>query len=247
MQDDSGNSWPNKRRYPRIVIPHEKADLHTIIGINAQIPSGEKVPVLDLSYNGAAILRVNAPGVEKIGQSLPLQFVFEGHLLKPVTTEVVRTSDSAVGLRFAEMSPETRLDFDKLMSDKMLGVNTHRVRTDLLNSRDRRHNLSHWYHGPKDTNIYIWRDGEKLTKFIIEIDYQMIEYESEVMAFAQTLPETEFFREGYSGYADVRASSNVSFSQADLVKRAINILSHIPKKGAVIDSVIEVLMKRVRS
>ncbi len=246
MQDDSG-SWPNKRRYPRIVIPHEKADLHTIIGINAQIPSGEKVPVLDLSYNGAAILKVPHREIEKIGTELPLQFFFEGHLLKPVKTEVVRTSDSAVGLRFAAMPPETRVDFDKMMNDKMLGLNTHRVRTDLLNSKDRRYNLTHWYHGPKDTNIFIWMIEDQMVKFMIEVDYQMIDFEKGEMQFAQTLPETEFFRDGYSGYAEVRASSNVSFSQTDLMKRAINILSHIPKKGAVIDSVIDLLIKRVKS
>jgi hypothetical protein len=244
VTDDSG-SFPHKRRYPRIVIPTEKTDLHTIVGINAQVPSGEKVPVLDLSYNGAAIVR---PGkhTEKIGTNIPLQFVFENHMLKPVQAEIVRTSDSAVGLRFGEMSPQTRLDFDKMMSDKMLGLNTHRVRTDLLNSRDRRHNLSHWYHGPKDTNIFVWMWENKLLRFKIEVDYQLIEFEEGNLSFTQTLPETEFFRDGYSGYAEVRSSSNVSFSQTDLLKRAVNILSHIPKRGAVIDSVIDILLTRVK-
>lgn len=239
--------FPHKRRYPRIVIPNEKSDLHTIIGINAQIPSGEKVPVLDLSYAGAAILKP-ATEEETVGSSLPLQFYVEGHLLKPVNAEIVRTSDTAVGVRFGQMSPETRLDFDKIMSDKMLGLNTHRVRTDLLNLRDRKHNLTHWYHGPKDTNIFIWIKNERnIEKFIIEIDYQMIDYDKGDMTFTQTLPETEFFRDGYSGYGEIKTSSNVAFSQTELIKRSVNVLTHIPKRGVVIDNVLDILLSRIKS
>ncbi|OQW50884.1 MAG: hypothetical protein A4S09_11195 [Proteobacteria bacterium SG_bin7] len=247
MNNDDSGSFPHRRRYPRIVIPNEKSDLHTIIGVNAQIPSGEKVPVLDLSYAGAAILKTASEN-EKVGEPLPLQFYFEGGLLKPVSAEIVRTSDRAVGLRFGEMSPETRLSFDKIMNDKMLGLNTHRVRTDLLNSRDRRHNLTHWYHGPKDTNIFIWIENEKVVKkFIIEIDYQVIDYDRGEMTFNQTVPETEFFREGYSGYGEVRTSGNVSFSQTELIKRAVNVLTHVLKRGVVIDNVIDVLLKRMKN
>lgn len=246
MQNDDSGSFPHRRRYPRIVIPSEKNDLHTIVGVNAQIPSGQKVAVLDLSYAGVAILKTAEK--EKIGDALPLQFYFEGSLLKPVEAEIVRTSDTAVGLRFGVMSPETRLDFDKIMSDKMLGLNTHRVRTDLLNSRDRKYNLTHWYHGPKDTNIFIWiRNERNIEKFIIEVDYQMIDFERDEMTFTQTLPETEFFRDGYSGYGEVRTSGNVSFSQTELIKRAVNILTHIPKRGVVIDNVIDILLKRLKS
>ncbi len=241
------NSNFNRRRFPRIVLPKDHNDLRQIIGIDAKIRTGERVPVLDLSYGGAALLLKDPVLKEKVGSSLDLQLIFNGSTHVPITAEVVRNSAAATGVRFFNMPAEARLEFDRFLNDQMLGLNTHQVRPELLTNSNRGDGLTCWYHGPKDTNIFIWQKHAQIERAVIELDYQVLEYIQGELAFGQAPMDSEFFVDGYSAYLEkATLANNVKYSQIDLIKRAISVLSQIPKKSSEVSWLVDILLGKLK-
>lgn len=244
MQNSSGAN-DNRRRYPRIVIPQGLTDLKKLIGIEAVVSGGEKTSLLDLSYAGAALQRVNNESKFKTGDEIRIEFVFDNKASRTVNAEVVRVTDTALGVRFISMPADTRLELERYMNDKMLGLNIHQVRADLLNARDRRRDLSHWFHGPRDTNIFLWQKNSELTKAVVEIDYQILHYENGDFFVSHTLSETEFFRDGYAAYFDYGNDRNVKYSSIDTIKRVISVISQMQNRTTELECLLDLLVQRV--
>ena len=244
MQNSSGAN-DNRRRYPRIVIPQGLTDLKKLIGIEALIAGGEKTPLLDLSYAGAALQIKNNDSNYKTGDAIKIELIFDNKASRSVNAEIVRVTDNALGVRFVTMPAETRLELERYMNDKMLGLNIHQVRADLLNARDRRRNLSHWYHGPRDTNIFLWQKENEISKAVVEIDYQILHYENGEFFVSHTLSETEFFRDGYAAYFDYGNDRNVKYSAIDTIKRVISVISQMQNRTAELDYLLNLLIQRV--
>lgn len=242
------NSRPNLRKYPRVVLPLHEKDLHQIVGVKAAVISGPQVPVLDLSYGGAALEFGPSSSNYKVGDKLGIQFVYEGNMLKPAASEVVRLSPHAVAVKFKEMTPETRLGFDQIIKDKMIGLNTYQIRSELLNPFERSQDLSCWFHGPRDTNIFIWQRHGHIDKAVIEFDYYLINYEGGQFKLGRSDADTQAEVAGYVAY--VKPESNhqgLGASDLEVLKRVTSMISQIPAKNAEIKWLLEILLQKVKN
>ncbi|MDZ4660676.1 MAG: PilZ domain-containing protein [Pseudomonadota bacterium] len=241
------NAWPIKRKFPRIVLPKNLNDLHRIIGVNASVISGPNVPVLDLSYGGAALEMGPSSDNHKIGDKIGIQFLLEDQMLKPITSEIVRISGNALGVSFKEMTPETRLGFDQIIKDKMIGLNTYQIRTDLLNPFERRLDLSCWFHGPRDTNIFIWQRHGHIDKAVIEYDYYLIHFESGLFKISRTEPDSELESDGYVAYFEkTSAGQELIAKDLEVLKRIVGLISQIPVRSAEIGWLMDILLGKLK-
>lgn len=166
----------NRRRYPRLFMAHKDEAYSNIVGAKVIWPNGHQSQVLDMSYAGIAVSPQGVLSTVKEGQDLSVQLKIGDSEAFALQVRIVRVSAALIGLKIETTSIEGRLKIDQHLKDQIVGQNTRKVSPDLLHPSAK---AQSWYHGPFDTNLFIWRDASgAINKVVIEYDNLILSLEN---------------------------------------------------------------------
>lgn len=159
-----------KRRFPRVSVDH-LGDSKVIQGTEV-LRVGEHAgnfSVIDISYNSLALRGVSQSIPTDGPVELMLDILSEKFDLKG---QVVRQTEDFIAFTIDEMVAAPRLALEKFLKDKIVGLATYQISPKFYSKNE---DFDLWFHGPKDTNLYLWQKGE-LSQMVMELDPFLLVY-----------------------------------------------------------------------
>ncbi len=168
------NQLTNQRRAERVPLALEWGGAQTILGAELEWPNHELSSVFDLSYFGLAAARpalfTFAPN-DRFKLKVRLGAVGTMELMG----RVAWSNDKTVGIEILETTALARLDLDRFLGDQLIGRHLSRVDKQFYGQSA---DFSVWYHGPGDTNIYLWLHASgQIDRAEIEVDGEIIQFD----------------------------------------------------------------------
>lgn len=235
----------DRREYIRVPVASDWGELQPLLGAILHWPNHETSPVFDLSYFGVAASRPALFAPLK-GDRLELRIELGKEASIPLKGKMAWGNDKVIGIQLDPLKVEARQAFDDFLEDRLIGLNLRRV--------DRRHygpfDFSVWYHGPHDTNVYLWQDikTDKILKAEIELDGRVLIFDGKQLlsggARAASLTD------------QIGAGSRLAVDDDDLpvevedhnplVKRALSILSQVDEPRGPMRDFLTLLAKAAK-
>lgn len=209
------------------------SDLQDIIGVQVAWPGGESVPVLDLSFSGSAMRRPKSLEFEK-GRRLRLNWSFAGNKTLEIESELIRFDEKMVAIKFVKLEAKALEVLDSFLTENLIGRNLSFVNPKFYGSRD---DYQFWFHGPKDTNLFVWADGDRAIRTILEFDRHILNYAKGDWSLKK-LPPTSSLEE------DTRWQ-NIELTKVFL-SRAIRLLTQIVTPPPAIWDFLEHLKEKAK-
>lgn len=222
----------DRRKYPRVYL-QENENLKPILGASALFESVE-VKVFDMSYTGLALERVESFAVEN-GSILDFQLCLGGKKLQ-LQGHVRWQTDELFGLQLDKIGEKDRLTLMRFIDKKVLGTYVFLVAKELYSQQS----FDLWYHGPYDTNIYIWKVSGTLDKAMIELDGFLLSYEDKEFHLVNTKFSQDIEAE-YNYYLHSDDSRQVLEPTNPFHLRVIEVLSQIENKPKSIEILLQKL------
>lgn len=156
------------RRYKRaMLLTGGDGVQHKIASASVQFRD-RPFPVVDLSHLGVAIDRLDMTDAELPDETKPELMILNVGMLDsfPVHVTLARSSESVIAFEFVDVSTDGRLTIDRFLDPKMIGLNMRPVDRSYFSPGE---TFSYWYCGPRDTNFFLWMNGPKLERAIIQL------------------------------------------------------------------------------
>lgn len=139
MSDNDEKSGAERRKYQRVQFEASPQTLDiSLIGFGRTL-------VFDMSFNGAALAQPTDKKVVTTGENITMHLK-TAELDAKIEGRVVRCTDKVVALEFLSVPAEARSLVDRLISDRMIGLNMHLIDSKHYGASQ---TFSHWFHGPK--------------------------------------------------------------------------------------------------
>lgn len=169
----------NRRRFERVPMALDWGVAQAIVGAEWHWANHEVGQVFDMSYQGLAVAQA-ALAPCSVNQMVRGELVLGGVGKLSLNARVAWTKGTLAGLEIKDVSLEARQAFEKFLKDKLIGLSMKRVEPKFfLETAD----FSTWYHGPGDTNIYLWQnDGGQILRAEVEIGGALLTYDRGVVA-----------------------------------------------------------------
>lgn len=233
----------DRRKFPRLLLAHPDGQYHKLEGLQFLWPKGGKSQVLDLSYSGLAVSSQGFLDLVKLGDYIEAHLLLpgDGQVQIPLSVRVVRKTAQVLGFRIDSTSPEGRIKIDQVMKDLIVAENIRKLSPHLLHSSLQ---CDVWYHGPFDTNLFLWKEGSNLVKAYVEYDNSVLVYENgsfRVARSASTADEAH----GYGGPFMLKnfAEQKLSLGHG-WIERLQRLLSRIPESKEDIQIVFDLIQKK---
>ncbi len=222
-----------RRRFERVPLTGDWGLAKAMLGGRAVWPTNESSDIFDISYQGAALGR---PALldPRVNQEIILQFEFPGSEAIVVPARVAWANERLIGLEFLHLAIEARSRIDEFLEDRLIGRYLRPVGANYFNNQD---DFTHWYRGPKETNVFLWiKKNDDITKAVIELDGQTLIYENRELHGGGSVdlnkkmpnePELHILLD----------------RETPLVKRVMELLSQIDEHQEPLKKLLESLMK----
>lgn len=166
-------STKDRRQHQRVLVePSSKA-------LSVEVVDHGKTLVFDMSYTGAAFAQPLEKKVDDVDQLVRLHLKTEIDEAV-VQAKTIRVSDEVVAVEFQDISPTARVIIDRVVTDRIVGLNMTLIDPKHYAGKS---DFSYWFHGPKETNLYFWIEGEELIKAQMEMDVAAMVFEDDMLLF----------------------------------------------------------------
>lgn len=222
-----------KRQFPRVDLKNIPEDMKNILGATVSWPWQEVTHVHDVSHNGAAL---GAPTQQTLeaGQELDLQFRVDGFPKFKVTGVVARAGQHMVGFKFIAMDTQQRVNFERFLQGKIMGLNVRLVNPHFYGSNSP---FTYWFHGPHEFNVFIWEQNGQIERAQIEMGTDVLEYVDRSFKIATkeaTVGETEPL---------AKKGAVAALSLQDSLYKALEILSHVQESKELLAPLVRLLLE----
>jgi hypothetical protein len=225
---------PNRRRFVRVPL----SQLSEIQGAGVIWPSNEKSGVLDLSYGGAALSLPQGSSLRlSPGSQFDLQLDLSGQQNVVVSSGLVRSDAKIAAVQFASLSNEAHLAIEKFLHEKLIGVNMQLIDPEFY---DKAQGFTSWYHGPGDTNIYVWQAGTNIERFVIEISGFILSWQSGQFKIGENSFDFDSPDGDYVKYV-INEAADGPLDDNRIALKAIDVLSQVKDGQGALQNVVEVL------
>ncbi len=167
------DSVKDRRKYQRVLVePSSKVLSVNLVGFG-------KTLVFDMSYEGAAFAQPKEKKVNEVDQPVVLHLQTD---IDEATIDAtsVRVNDEVVAVEFQNISVEARIIIDRVVTDRIVGLNMALIDPKHYSGKA---DFSFWFHGPKDTNLYLWMLGDNLVKAQMELADATMAFEDDMLLF----------------------------------------------------------------
>lgn len=238
----------NARRYPRVFLTKGIQEFDRIAGLEVKWPKGHVTGVLDISYIGAAIIK-STKILEKYSKGDEVEFLFSfaaGEQDVAFDAEVIREDDKVLAVHFPELSLQARKALDTFLKQKVIGLNTKLVDPKFYIEKQ---GFNYWFHGPSQTNVFIWGTPEDVQKASFEVNYQVISFENGKFFSSESKRFLEVPTEDYAykvNNPDDKLPLENTQSDKRTVQDVISLLSQIEDSTGIINKLSEVMVKALK-
>lgn len=233
----------DRRKFPRLLLAHPDGQYNKLEGLKFLWPKGGKSQVLDLSYSGLAISSQGFLDFVKLGEYIEAHLLLPGEDQPqiPISVRVVQKTAQIIGFRIDSTSPEGRIKIDQVMKDLIVSENMRKLSSHLLHSSLQ---CDVWFHGPFDTNLFIWKEGPGVAKAYIEYDNTVLVYEEGNFRVARSA-STSDEAQGYGGPFMIKnfAEQKLSLGQG-WIDRLQRLLTKVTEGKEEIKNVIDLIQKK---
>lgn len=181
------------KRSPRVLLSLNEDNLTPIPGVTLQWPNRSESYVYDINFAGLAVSTTvmslaGSTRIEKIKLGTPFDLALKiAGLEDPlmVKLKVVKLTSKVIGFAFDTLSATGRLAIEQTLKDALICLNLR------LGSPEVLHPHLHadtWWHGPFDTNVFIWRNADSsMKKMVIEYDNLVLVYENKAWTLLRSM------------------------------------------------------------
>jgi hypothetical protein len=158
----------NPRRYKRAMLLTGGGGIQQEIASASAQFRGRPFAVVDLSHTGVAIERGELSDADFPDASKPESIVLNVGMLEPFSVQatLARHSESVLAFEFVDVPTEGRLTIDRFLDPKMIGLNMRAVDRSFFSPGE---TFTLWFCGPRDTNFFLWMNGARLDRAIIQL------------------------------------------------------------------------------
>lgn len=241
MSPKDQNRGMDRRRHERIPLNMDWGAAQPLLGAQLLWPNYEASGVLDMSHSGLAVTR---PALLNLtdNQSMTILLHLGRRPEFETSARVAWLRDQILGLELMNLSLNARQAIDDFLEDRLVGRHLRAVSSEFFSSSV---NFTHWYHGPKDTNVFLWIEAGKdeIKRAEVELDGQMLVYS-----------QGEITLGGRRGQRSLEAPVVATDEllevavdrQTPLVKRVLEVLSQIEEAKGPIRKLLEVLVRDLK-
>lgn len=233
-------SKPEERReHVRVPVASDWGEVQPLLGATLHWPNHETSQVFDISYFGVATGKPALFEV-KIEDAVQIQMDLGEETSLKLNARVAWGTDKVVGLRLDPLGIDERQALDEFLEDRLIGINLRRI--------DRRHfgsfDFSVWYHGPNDTNVFLWTDlkTDRILKAEIELDGRVLIFDGAELLTGGARPRSITDEIG-SGSVDEAELPAVASGSLPIVKRALAILAQVDERRGPMRDFLALLVK----
>ncbi len=232
----------NTRRYPRVFLTKGVLDFSKIVGLEVRWPEGDyQTGVLDISYIGAAIVKTSIiPQKYQKGDRVPFVFCFQEEDEKiTIECEIVRADERSLAVYFVDLPLATRKILEKFLKQKLIGQNTRLVDPKFYIKEQ---GFDYWFHGPNQTNIFIWGNKRKIVKATFEVNYEVVSFENKKFFLSESKEFLEAPTEDYAYRVNNPESKRPIVKKEKIIKDIFSLLSQVQDPDGVIAKLAQEMM-----
>lgn len=159
----SDSKQDERRKHHRVQVESLGSSLS---GLEVQLAGVGPVELFDISYGGAAFSQPSHVKLSMTGETVSLDFSVNGQKAQTLTGKVVRLTGNHFAVEFMDATHSTKIFVDKLISNRMVGLNMNLVDPQFYRGTE---GFSYWFHGPKSTNLFIWEEEGQLSKASLDL------------------------------------------------------------------------------
>lgn len=160
MSEDTSDE---RRKFHRVQVESLGASLS---GLDVILVGVGPVELFDISYGGAAFSQPGNVKLSMTGETIQLEFSINGQKAQDLSAKVVRLTNENFAVEFINATQETKIFVDKLISNRMVGLNMNLIDPQFYTAKG---GFNYWFHGPKNTNLFIWEADGKLLKASLDL------------------------------------------------------------------------------
>lgn len=165
------NSVKDRRKYQRVLVePSSKI-------LTVDVENHGPTLVFDMSYEGAAFAQPKKKKINDVDEMVTLNLVTEIDKAQ-IVARTVRVNDEVVAVQFQNINVPARIIIDRVVTDRIVGLNMALIDPKHYSSKA---DFSFWFHGPKETNLYLWTEQGKLTQAHMEMANGMLIFEDDMI------------------------------------------------------------------
>ncbi len=222
------------RRFQRIHLHWDQSEAESLFGVKAQVhPAGPWLRVFDMGLAGLALERLSSSDQKWTkGQQVQVHLLLPGAERALIClAEVVWVGEKSFGLRFLELGAEDRMALNLYLADQLIGASLNKVDPQYF-SPDL--DCQFWYHGPKDTNVFLWTKETKT-----EGNHYLIE-----RADIQLDEDWFFYDQGrFSIVLKGETKTEIEAQGHPLLMRVVHLLSQVPQQRGPLKALLEELTR----
>jgi hypothetical protein len=161
-----------RRKFHRVQIQNLGA---SITGLTVQLVGVGPVELVDIGYGGAAFSQPQKARVSLTGETVHLDFLINGQSSQSLSGKVVRLTNEMFAIEFIDASKKTKVFVDKLISNRMVGLNMNLIDPQFYRGKE---TFAYWFHGPKSTNLFLWEEQGQLKKASLDFTDVALHWEN---------------------------------------------------------------------
>ena len=215
-----------------------------ISGLEVKWPGGYVTGVLDISYIGAAIVKTSKI-TEKFSKGEIIEFYFSfanGEQDVVFDAEVIREDDKVLAVHFPELTLKARKSLETFLKQKLIGLNTKLVDPKFYIKEQ---GFDFWFHGPNQTNVFIWGDKDQIIKAAVELNYEVITFEDGKFYSSESKRFLEVPTEDYA--YKVNNPDQRTMADVKSVQDVVSLLSQIEDKTGIIHKLSDSILKTINT
>ncbi|MCB0378403.1 MAG: PilZ domain-containing protein [Bdellovibrionales bacterium] len=163
----------DRRKYQRV---HFEASPHTLA---VSVEGYGNSVVFDMSYSGAALAQPQEKRIDQTDQPIKINLVTDIDKAA-IEAKVIRATKDMVATEFLSVPVEARIIIDRMISDRMIGLNMHLIDPSHYSAHA---HFTHWFHGPKETNLFLWARGDDLDKAQFDLNNVSLIFEDDALFY----------------------------------------------------------------
>jgi len=152
-----------RRKYGRVKVASLGASL---TGLEVMLLGAGPVELYDISYGGAAFSQPTNARLSLTGETIHLDFMLNGQKAQNLSAKVIRLTQDMFAVEFIDASKETKVFVDKLITNRMVGVNMNLIDPQFYRGKE---SFAYWFHGPKSTNLFLWEHDGQLQRATLDL------------------------------------------------------------------------------
>jgi hypothetical protein len=199
--------------------------------------------VYDLSYSGAALVRT--PRVDPLqGDHISVDVHLSGQPEFSVTGEVVRVTEKIVAITFGPMATEARTALERFLHAKMIGLHVRPIDPKYF---ARPGSATHWFHGPNNTNIFLWYEHTKLVRASVEVGSDFLNWQNGQFTEGQSSQFLDYENDDYARPLLEAEPIASAIGLTPVMERILQVLSQVVDPEKVLEPLINALLAQQKS